>query len=77
MVGRPPTIVPAWQRWAPNAPDELMTLCRLSTGATGPTLQVFGQYLGPETHLRGAARAVDEGGAADPLLERHVRATST
>jgi FAD/FMN-containing dehydrogenase len=48
-----PTIVPAWQRWAPNAPDELMTLCRLSTGATGPTLEIFGQYLGPEKDLPG------------------------
>src|SRR4029079_12656592 len=48
-----PTIIPAWQRWAPNAADELMTLCRLSTGATGPTLQIFGQYLGPENHLAG------------------------
>ncbi|MGE5272260.1 MAG: FAD-binding oxidoreductase [Verrucomicrobiota bacterium] len=48
-----PTIVPAWQRWAPNAPDDLMTLCRLSTGASGPTLEIFGQYLGPEKHLPG------------------------
>ena len=47
------TIIPAWQRWAPNAAEELMTLCRLSTGATGPTLQIFGQYLGPEKHLAG------------------------
>jgi FAD/FMN-containing dehydrogenase len=48
-----PTIVPAWQRWAPNATNDLMTLCRLSTGSIGPTLQVFGQYFGPEKHLRG------------------------
>ena len=48
-----PTIVPVWQRRAPNAPDELMTLCRLSTGATGPTLEIFGQYLGPEKDLPG------------------------
>jgi FAD/FMN-containing dehydrogenase len=47
-----PTIIPAWQRWAPNATDGLMTLCRLSTGPSGPTLQIFGQYLGPEQHLR-------------------------
>src|SRR5262249_35579776 len=47
-----PTIVPAWQRWAPNATDDLMTLCRLSTGVSGPTLQVFGQYFGPVQHLR-------------------------
>jgi len=46
-------IVPAWQRWAPHAPDALMTLCRLSTGGSAPALQVFGQYLGPESKLRG------------------------
>ena len=48
-----PAIIPAWQRWAPNTTDDLMTLCRLSTGVSGPTLQVFGQYLGPEKHLAG------------------------
>jgi FAD/FMN-containing dehydrogenase len=48
-----PTIIPAWQRWAPHATDDLMTLCRLSTGPSGPTLQIFGQYLGPESHLAG------------------------
>lgn len=48
-----PEIVPAWQRWAPHAPDALMTLCRLSTGGSAPALQVFGQYLGPESKLRG------------------------
>jgi len=48
-----PEIVPAWQRWAPHAPDALMTLCRLSTGGSVPALQVFGQYLGPESKLRG------------------------
>jgi FAD/FMN-containing dehydrogenase len=48
-----PEIVPAWQRWAPHAPDALMTLCRLSTGGSAPALQVFGQYLGPESRLRG------------------------
>jgi FAD/FMN-containing dehydrogenase len=46
-----PAIFPAWQRWAPNVADDLMTLCRLSTGQSGPTLQIFGQYLGPEKHL--------------------------
>jgi FAD/FMN-containing dehydrogenase len=46
-----PAIIPAWQRWAPNATDDLITLCRLATGVTGPTLQVFGQYFGPEKQL--------------------------
>jgi hypothetical protein len=53
-----PTIIPAWQRWAPNATDDLMTLCRLSTGPSGPTLQIFGQYFGPEGHLPGLLRTL-------------------
>jgi FAD/FMN-containing dehydrogenase len=48
-----PELVPAWQRWAPHAPDELTTLCRLATGASTPSLQVFGQHLGPESRIRG------------------------
>lgn len=60
-----PTIVPAWQRWAPNATDDLMTLCRLSTGVNGPTLQIFGQYLGPEQHLPGLLATLTK--AAPPL----------
>ncbi len=51
-----PHVIPAWQRWAPTAPDELMTLCRLATGGSGPTLQVFGQYLGPEAKISGLLR---------------------
>jgi hypothetical protein len=47
-----PQLIPAWQRGAPTAPDALMTLCRLATGGSGPTLQVFGQYLGPEQDIR-------------------------
>jgi FAD/FMN-containing dehydrogenase len=45
-------LIPAWQRWAPHAPDELTTLCRLATGVSAPSLQVFGQYLGPESKIR-------------------------
>ena len=26
-------VVAAWQRWAPHAPDELFSICSLSTGA--------------------------------------------
>jgi FAD/FMN-containing dehydrogenase len=60
-----PTIVPAWQRWAPHATDDLTTLCRLSTGTTAPALQVFGQYLGPERHLAGLLRPLTK--AASPI----------
>jgi hypothetical protein len=48
-----PQLIPAWQRWAPKATDALTTICRLATGGSGPTLQVFGQYLGPESKIRG------------------------
>jgi FAD/FMN-containing dehydrogenase len=68
-----PTIVPAWQRWAPNATDELMTLCRLSTGATGPALQIFGQYFGPEQRLPGLLAPLTK--AAPPL--RYSSGTSS
>src|SRR4029450_12150431 len=39
-------VVAQWQRWAPNAPPELFALCSLETGSGGPTLNVFGQYMG-------------------------------
>lgn len=56
-----PELIPAWQRWAPHAPDALMTLCRLATGVSGPTLQVFGQYLGPEGDIRRLLRPLVRG----------------
>ena len=40
--------------WAPTAPDALGSVCRLATGPGGPTVQVFGQFLGDETRLRAA-----------------------
>jgi FAD/FMN-containing dehydrogenase len=60
-----PTIIPAWQRWAPHATDDLMTLCRLSTGPTTPALQIFGQYLGPEQHLPALLRPLTK--ASPPI----------
>jgi FAD/FMN-containing dehydrogenase len=48
-----PELIPAWQRWAPHTTDALTTLCRLATGVSGPSLQVFGQFLGPEAKIRG------------------------
>jgi FAD/FMN-containing dehydrogenase len=47
-------VVAGWQRWGPNAPDELFSLCSLSTGSGGPVLNVFGQYMGPASALRRA-----------------------
>ena len=40
--------------WAPTAPDALGSVCRLATGPGGPTVQLFGQFLGSETRLRAA-----------------------
>jgi len=38
--------------WAPHAPDALGSICRLAAGPGGPTIQVFGQYLGTEVALK-------------------------
>jgi hypothetical protein len=40
--------------WAPHQPDALGALCRLAAGPGGPTVQVFGQFLGTETALKSA-----------------------
>ena len=40
--------------WAPHQPDALGSLCRLATGNGGPTVQVFGQFLGSEAALKSA-----------------------
>jgi FAD/FMN-containing dehydrogenase len=45
-------VVDAWQRWAPEAPDELFSVCRLQTGTGGPAVGSSGQFYGPETELR-------------------------
>jgi FAD/FMN-containing dehydrogenase len=45
-------VVARWQRWAPNAPDELFSICSLSTGARGPVVTVLGQYVGAQAPLR-------------------------
>jgi hypothetical protein len=47
-------VVRAFLAWAPHQPDALGTLCRLAAGPGGPTVQVFGQFLGSETALKAA-----------------------
>ncbi|HEX6701364.1 MAG TPA: FAD-binding oxidoreductase [Gaiellaceae bacterium] len=47
-------VVASFLRWAPTAPDALGSICRLATGPGGPTVQVFGQFLGTETRLKEA-----------------------
>ena len=39
-------VLASFLHWAPAAPDALGSLCRLAAGPGGPTVQVFGQYLG-------------------------------
>lgn len=46
-------VVAAWQQLAPHAPDQLYAICALSTGASQPTVRVFGQHLGDEAALPG------------------------
>jgi FAD/FMN-containing dehydrogenase len=47
-------VLASFLHWAPNAPDALGSLCRLAAGPGGPTVQVFGQFLGSETNLKAA-----------------------
>jgi len=47
-------VIAAFLAWAPRQPDALGALCRLAAGGGGPTVQVFGQYLGSETALKSA-----------------------
>jgi FAD/FMN-containing dehydrogenase len=47
-------VVGNFLRWGPKAPDALGSLCRLAAGPGGPTVQVFGQFLGSETALKAA-----------------------
>jgi FAD/FMN-containing dehydrogenase len=45
-------VLAAFLHWAPHQPDALGALCRLAAGPGGPTIQVFGQYLGSEPALK-------------------------
>jgi len=47
-------VVAAFLAWAPHQPDALGSLCRLAAGPGGPTVQVFGQFLGSTTALESA-----------------------
>ncbi len=47
-------VIASFLAWAPHQPDALGALCRLAAGPGGPTIQVFGQFLGAETALKSA-----------------------
>lgn len=44
-------VLDAYLRWAPAADPRLGSVCRLAAGPAGPTVQVFGQLLGPVRDL--------------------------
>jgi FAD/FMN-containing dehydrogenase len=46
--------VAAWQRFAPDAPDELMSVLTLATGEEQPTVRALGQWWGGEAALQRA-----------------------
>jgi FAD/FMN-containing dehydrogenase len=41
-------VIAAWQRWAPHAPDELFSVCNVSSS---PSIRVSGQLVGSTTRL--------------------------
>jgi len=43
------TVIAAWQAWAPHAPDELFSVCNVSSA---PSIHVSGQLIGTTTRLR-------------------------
>jgi FAD/FMN-containing dehydrogenase len=51
-------VVASFLAWAPHAPDAMGSLCRLSTGPNGPTVQVFGQYLGSVDAMNAALQTL-------------------
>jgi FAD/FMN-containing dehydrogenase len=45
-------VVAAWQALAPEATDDLFSICALQTGAGAPSVTSFGQFFGSERALR-------------------------
>ena len=62
-------VLASFLAWAPHAPDALGSLCRLAAGPGGPSVQVFGQFLGSETKLKAALATL--GPPATKLDHRH------
>jgi FAD/FMN-containing dehydrogenase len=46
-----PAVVTRWLGWAPHAPDELFSVCNLSSGGGSPGVRVSGQLVGGERRL--------------------------
>ena len=64
-------VLASFLHWAPTTPDALGSVCRLATGPSGPTVQVFGQFLGSETNLKAALTTLG------PPAQKLVTGTST
>jgi len=64
-------VLASFLQWAPTAPDALGSVCRLATGPGGPTVQVFGQFLGSETGLKAALATLQ------PPAQKLVTGTSS
>jgi FAD/FMN-containing dehydrogenase len=45
------SVIAAWQSWAPHAPDELFSVCNISSGGGAPAIRVAGQLIGPPGRL--------------------------
>ncbi len=54
----------AWQRFAPHAPDELMSIFHLSTGASTPSVSANGQYFGSADKLKRLLKPLVVSGAS-------------
>src|SRR5262249_37817472 len=52
--------ITAFLTLAPAAPDELASTCYLKTGSTGPSIECFGQYLGPQAQLPGLLKPLTD-----------------
>lgn len=44
-------VIAAWQAWAPHAPDELFSVCNLSSGGGAPAVRAVGQLVGSAGRL--------------------------
>ena len=47
-----PAVIAKWLGWAPHAPDDLFSVCNLSSGGGSPGVRVSGQLVGGEPRLR-------------------------
>jgi FAD/FMN-containing dehydrogenase len=61
-------VIGAWQGFAPGAPDELFSICYLRSGSSGPSIQCFGQFLGPQAQLGGLLKPLTAVAGADLTL---------